>query len=114
MTEKENQIVSFYLEHRTLIDMLSVEQAGKLLKSMFKYIFDGVDTSFEDDTLLNGVFSATKASALRQAKNYNRKQKISKRMLGNQNALKHDADTEPEGTSVDVGEPEDYIQVPEE
>ena len=92
---KENQIVSFYLEHRPLIEMLNDQQAGRLLHAVMKYVFDGEDASFEDDALLNGVYTATKASAIRQAKSFNKRQKISDSMKGNQNARKDGTDTEP-------------------
>ena len=111
---KQNQIVSFYLEHRPLIEMLNDEQAGRLLHAMLRYIFDGDDTRFEDDTLLNGVYTATKASALRQAKKFNADKSRSEKMLGNQNARKDNPVAESEEPSIDVGEPEDYIQVPEQ
>lgn len=113
MEEKKNQIVSFYLEHRPLIDMLNDVQAGKLLHAVMKFVFDGVDADFNDDSLLNGVYQATKASALRQAKSFNKKQKISDSLKGNQNARKDRPITEPDTVSVDVGEPEDYIQLPD-
>lgn len=86
--------------------MLNNEQAGRLLHAMIRYIFDGVDTRFEDDTLLNGVYTATKASALRQAKKFNANKARSEKMQGNQNARKDGTDTEPK--------PDDYSWIDDE
>ena len=86
--DRKNQIASFYLEHYPLISLLTNEQAGMLLKAILACVFEGKDTTF-DDHLLNSVYTATKASALRQAKKYLANQSRSEKMDGNQNARKH-------------------------
>ena len=94
MAKEVNQLTSFYREHVGLIRLLSPEQAGRLLFAMLDLVFDGKETDLSDDQLLNGIFDATKASALRQAKKYNEDKRRSESMHGKQNALK-DKPNEP-------------------
>lgn len=93
--EDENKIASFYKEHTSLIRLLTPEQAGRLLFAVFDCVFEGKDTDFTQDPLLKGVYDTVIASALRQAKRYNTRKKISESMEGNQNAKKGQNEPEP-------------------
>lgn len=85
---KENQIVSFYKEHTSLIRLLKPEQAGKLLFAVFDCVFDGKEPDLPNDPILKAVYDTVTASALRQAKRYITNKKISESMKDNQNAKK--------------------------
>ena len=62
-----------YEDHRDLIEAISDEEAGQLLKALFAYKFDGVDIVAESSSMLRATFSVIRKAIDRNELKYQEK-----------------------------------------
>ena len=115
MSKKSNEALMIFLDTADVVNSLSDEDAGKVLKGLLNNLSSGVEsTDLEGEA--KAVYMLLLIAAKRQLDAYRdsnkQRSQTQKRNWANR---KGEATTteEPIIQVSDVGEPEDYIQVPE-